>query len=462
MADIRDFVPVIQENVNTIRARLEADVNAGIDPADPSFLDTTPGGFWTDLSVPFALEMERIYDVMGTDLPASMLPQYAWGAMLDELGAMVGVDRKDAAKAVGTVTFTGTVGTLIGTGVVVAVEQTDPSADLVAFETTESGTIPGGGTLALAVEATQAGAQGKVAVGQVSTLLSSVAAPDGSPGIASVTNADATSGGADIETDDKYRVRVGLRWSSARGGGTIGDYMSAALDWPGVGFVRVIPVYQSAGGVGVVITDDDNQPLGDEVVLALQNDLDPPYVTTALTVNASLPTATIHIDTTGFDTPNGRVRIGNDIVKYTGTTGSTLTGCTGGVGAYLIGEPVYGAGRGSGVAPIGAVVVVWSPTQEPINVAAAPTYLDGYSADGAGGTIAIGPDIEAALAAYLGSLAAGDDVVHARAVAAVVLVPGVRDMPNASLTLDSGGGPVTTNIAIDDNHAASPGTIVVT
>lgn len=458
MTDIKDFIPVLSENANTIRARLEADVNAGLDPTDPSFLDTTPGGFWYDITQPVVLEIERAYDIIGTDLPASMLPQYAWGTLLDEQGLVVGLDRKDASFATGTVTFTGTNGTLIATGTVVAVPTTDPNADPVTFETTAAGVVAAG-TLDLPVQAASAGAIGNVAVGQISLLLSSVAAPDGSPGVSVVSNALATSGGADIETDDKFSERILLEWQAAHGGGTIADIQSYALEYPGVGFARVIPVAQGPGTTAVIVTDDNNEPLGDDVVQGLWEQLDPPAVTSALTSNASLPTGTIHCDTTSFDAPDGRVRIGNDVVSYTGVTGSTLTGCTGGTGSYTTGEPVYQVGRGNGQAPIGMIVVVYSPSSTPIAVVLDVTFQSGFSSDGAGGTVDIGADIIASVQAYLDTLKPGDDVIFNRVIAQVLSIPGVLDVDASTTTINDGSGAVSENIAVDDNHVASAGDI---
>jgi hypothetical protein len=162
----------------------------------------------------------------------------------------------------------------------------------------------------------------------------------------------------------------------------------------------------------------------------------------------TLPTGTITVsDTTGFDT-SGRIRIGKSIVTYTGKTGTTFTGCTGGTGTYAAGVTVYGAGRGNGVAPIGAMVVVWSPTSSTITIVTAPVYETGYSSTGSGGTIAIGDEIKAALEAYVNGLGAGDDVVYLKAVAAVLSVPGVDDV--TSLTLNGSA----TNVAVDNDHVA--------
>lgn len=565
MADILDFIPVVQETSATIRARLDADLNAGLDPADPAFQDTTPGGWWYDWSQPVVLEIERAYDTMGTDVVAASLPAFAWGDNLDEQGLTVGVERNDASASQGEVTFTGSDGTLVAVGAQVATTQTDPDADPIVYATTESGTIAGG-TLTLAVAAVTPGVAGNVAAGSVNVLLSAIL------GVSAVTNALSMTGGADVETDDKFRERVLLEWQAAHGGGTIADYEKFALDYPGVGFVKVVPLAQGPGTVGVIITDVENKPLADAVVEGLQDELDPPQASTMLTLGETLPAAIINVDdTTGFDAL-GRVRIAGQVVSYTakkpqiappgaltaavgaatgltgiylykvtfvtaegetnggvesapvtvanqkinlsaipvGPAGTTarkiyrtvaggltgtehlvttiadnttlvfvdnvadgslttavpvanstaaFTGGTGGAGVVSAGETIEQAGKGEGEAPIGALVVVTTPIVTTIDVASTLTHASGYSLTGAGGTIATGDDVTAAIQEYLNSLAPGDDVVIKKIEAQVFLVPGVADV--TALTIDGGGGPVTVNIAIADSHVAESGLVVL-
>lgn len=57
----------------------------------------------------------------------------------------------------------------------------------------------------------------------------------------------------------------------------------------------------------------------------------------------SLPQATITVDSTASFPTIGSLIIGSQTVAYTGKTGTTFTGCTGGTGAYLDGAYVYGA-----------------------------------------------------------------------------------------------------------------------
>lgn len=565
MADILDFIPVLQEDANTIRARVDADLNAGLDPADPSFQDTTPGGWWYDWSQPILLEMERGYDTMGTDMVAAMLPAFAWGDYLDEHGLTVNVERKDAAAASGSVTISGDDGTIIAVGAQVATTQTDPAADPVVFETTQAGTISGG-SVTLPIVAVDAGSTGNVAAGQINVLLSGIA------GVSAVSNASATTGGADVETDDQFRERVLLEWQAAHGGGTIGDYEKFALDFEGVGFVKVIPLVDGPGTVGVIITDASNKPLSQTVVDGLQNQLDPPEVTSSLSVGETLPASVVNVlDTTGFDA-TGRARIADQVIAYSGvkaitakpgaptaavgaagaltgtylykvtfvtaegeTDGGTtsspvtvaaqqvalsnipigptgvtarkvyrtaaggadgtqklvatiadnttttlndnnadgtlgaavptvnttaaLTGCTGGVGTFAAGQTIYQVGKGEGDAPIGAIVIVSTPSSLSVAVAAGITFQTGYSYDGTGGTIATRSDIVSAIEDYVNSLAPGDDVILNHVKAQVFLVPGVLDV--TSLTLDGGSGPVAANISVDNNHVATSGVVTL-
>jgi uncharacterized phage protein gp47/JayE len=455
--DILDFIPVINEDANTIRARIDADVNAGLSPTDPAYLDTTPGGFYWDLTQAWVLEIERLYDTIGTDYVAAMVPQYSWGDTLDEHGVTVGVDRNAAVAATGTVRFSGTDGALVATGTVVAVEQTDPDSDAVSFATTAGGTIASG-HVDLPIVAVDPGAAGNVAAGQISILQSA------NPDVSAVTNAAATTGGADVETDEKLRVRVLLEWQVARGGGTIGDYERYGLDYPGVGFVKVIPNAYGPGTVRVIVTDPDNQPSGGTVVSGFQDQLDPPSVVTTLAADATLPTGTISLTSAAGWDPEGRALIEESgvfrVVSYTGVSGNDLTGCTGGSGTVHAGAVVSNVGRGSGLAPIGAVAVVTTPAATNVDVAASIVYETGFSEDGAGGTIAVGSDIEAAIRSYIDGLAPGDDVVRQHAMAQAFLVPGVLDI--TAMTLNTGGGPVSTNVAIDDDHVAATGTVTLT
>lgn len=269
MADVVDFVPVFQETVDRIRARVLADANAGLSPTDPAFLDTTPGGFFYDITAALILEIDRLWDSVGSEMVAAMFPAYSWGTYLDEHGLTVGLVRKDAVAAVGTVTFTGTAGQFIGTGAEVQTPQPDPDSAPVVYATTAPATVGGGGTVDVPVVAVVPGTAGNVAAASATVVASPLQS------IASVTNAAAITGGADVESDEAFRDRILLAYQGALGSGTVADYLGWALAYPGVGNAKVDPLWNGAGTVRVIVTDAQNRPVPGAIVTGLQNLLDP-------------------------------------------------------------------------------------------------------------------------------------------------------------------------------------------
>lgn len=269
MTDITERIPLINVTLEEVRGRVDADANAGLDPDDDSFLDTTPGGFYWDLTQPLVLEFARLWDFASAEVPASIYVASSWGENLDDHGETINVPRKDAAFATGTVTFIGEEGTLIGIGTQIGTAQTDPDEDPPSYVTTASGTIPEGGELTLSVKAEETGRASNIAPGAAAIMLSPL------EGVEEVANAEAITGGADVESDESYRARLLLEYGAAQGAGNVADYKRWALSYPGVGFVTVVPLWSGPGTVLVVITDEDNNPVSGEVTAGLQNELDP-------------------------------------------------------------------------------------------------------------------------------------------------------------------------------------------
>jgi uncharacterized phage protein gp47/JayE len=269
LAEFLDFVPVIAQNIDAVRARMDSDLNAGLDPEDQNFLDSATGGLYYSMTQPLALEIDRLWDFVGTELPASMFPEFSWDVYLDYHGDTLGLTRKPAVKATGTVSFTGDAGTLISTGTQVTSVQTDPDVDPVSFVVLLGGAIPTEGVVDLAIEATDPGPAGNVPAGAIAIALSPVA------GVTALVNEEATSGGAAPESDADFRDRILLEYASPPGAGNISDYQRWALAYAPVGRVTVQPVWSGPGTVRVIIMDQANNPVSSVVVAGLQNQLDP-------------------------------------------------------------------------------------------------------------------------------------------------------------------------------------------
>ena len=463
MADIQNFIPLRSETVDSITARIDADVNAGVEPEDEAFIDTTPGSFYADVRTAIALELERLWDMASTDIPAAALVEYSWGDYLDDHGSTLDIPRKEPTFATGTVTFTGTNGTVVPAGVEVGVTQDNPDDEPPSFVTTAGGTVAGG-TLTVAAVAAESGSASNVASAAIDLILSPVA------GLASVTSS-AFTGGSDTESDEDYRDRLKRAWSATQGSGSVADYERWALSYAGVGNVRVGPLYDGAGTVRVVITDVDNNPVSTTVRDEVQALIDPfsaETLTNGAITNLST-TGTITVDsTTGF-TSSGRIYVGGYLVNYTGLSSTTFTGCTATyTGNLSDNTQVVQHGLGLGLAPVGAMVTVATPTTLTVNVSVTLSLQDGYSTDGLAGTIDVTADVEEVLTAYINGLPPGGEnppgaespagsgvVLLKRVEAELFRVPGIYSVSNTQLNASA------TNLTVTASQVPEIGTITL-
>lgn len=152
-----------------------------------------------------------------------------------------GVLRRDASVASGPVVMTG-----------VAASATLPAgaqlrrADGVEYVTVEDAQ-PASGRLTVDVVAQAAGASGNAAEGVTLTLITPVAGVPASAASAGIT------GGDDRESLDDLRNRVQWRMRNPLAGGLPADYVSWALDVPGVHRAWVYPLRRGDGTVDVAI-----------------------------------------------------------------------------------------------------------------------------------------------------------------------------------------------------------------
>lgn len=339
-----DFLPLYADQTEAvILSRMAAWANEGLDPvanAD-AWVDTREGSHWFTVTMPAIREIARLYDLIGTEVPMSAFVLWAWEVYLDDLAAVYEVFRLPGTPSQGTVTFAGAAGLVIGAGATVSAVPSTPDNPAPLFEVTVGGTIPDGGsgtgTIDLAVQAVDVGEGGDVAAGAITAPSSPL------PGI-TFTNAEPTIGGTDVETDDALRTRT-LDAIVAGGPGTVADYVKWAGAWPGVGRVTVVPVWNGAGTVLVMISDPNGQPLPDAVVSALQADLDPvagqgegvaPVGATVTVETSTLLSITVAADLTynsgySWDGSGGTVAVGQliqaQIIAYLLTVppGSSVT-----------------------------------------------------------------------------------------------------------------------------------------
>lgn len=168
----------------------------------------------------------------------------SWGDYLAMRAEEHGIFRRQAVKAKGTVTIT-------GTGVVPlnSLFQTESG---ITFQTTKAATITRSGDIP--VECTTGGTIGNVEAGTITVIPMSI------PGISSVTNAEATYDGFDEEDDASLYNRLIFKVRQPATSGNKNEYIQWVTSIAGVGKVVVLPLWNGNGTVKVLLTDSNGNP----------------------------------------------------------------------------------------------------------------------------------------------------------------------------------------------------------
>jgi len=226
----------------------------------PADLDKSEGSFIYDALAPVAAELAQM-GVYGQLVLQFGFTQTTYGEYLDMRAAEHGLTRKPAAKATGQVIFTGTPGTIVPVGTQVSTVSSE-AAPAVFFVTTEEATIGQDGTVAVNIEAVEAGAAGNAAAGAIKMLAQPVS------GVTAVTNPAALTGGTNEEDDESLRARILQKVRQPGTSGNKADYINWALEVPGVGGVQVIPLWNGPGTVKVVLIGVDKKPVSADIAQA--------------------------------------------------------------------------------------------------------------------------------------------------------------------------------------------------
>lgn len=158
-----------------------------------------------------------------------------------------GLDRIQASAATGFLDATGTNGTVIASGA--EWQRSDGTV-----YTTDSDTTISGGVASVPVTAQLAGADGNAETGTTITIVTPIAGLTS----AATVDADALSGGADIESAAAILARLRQRIRNPPMGGGPGNYVSWALEVPGVTRAWEYANTPSAGEVLVLFVRDND------------------------------------------------------------------------------------------------------------------------------------------------------------------------------------------------------------
>lgn len=231
--------------------------------ASPPDIDKRQGSVTFDMLSPAAIELALLYVELDNVLRFGYVKEDgtgAYGTFLDLRAAERGLTRKAAAKAVGSVTFTGANGTIIPAGTEVSTGGQAP----VYFVTKTAVTVVGG-KASVAVDAKTAGAAGNVGPGAVRAVVGALS------GVLSVTNATAFDGGSDAESDAALSARLLEYVRKPATSGNANQYRQWALSVAGISDAKVYPIWNGPGTVKVVLLDDDKTAPASSVVTEVAN-----------------------------------------------------------------------------------------------------------------------------------------------------------------------------------------------
>lgn len=219
-------------------------------------VDKREGSVVYDMQSPTAQEIE----MLGFELDAILENGFmdtAQAEYVDRRAAEVGLTRKPAVEATGSVTITGEVGTPIPSGYEVYSED-------ATFATVGDFDIGVDGTVVATVQGVDAGSLGNINAGEIIGFADL-------DGVTGATNAVSFSGGVDEESDEDLKVRYNLKVQKPAVSGSAYHYQAWALEISGIGGARVIPVWNGPGTVKVIlITTDGRAPSTEKVAEVAQ------------------------------------------------------------------------------------------------------------------------------------------------------------------------------------------------
>lgn len=218
---------------------------------DASTIDASKieGSFENDVLASNSIEFAKIEVELEQAYKASFATT-SWADYLTMRCAEARIIRKEATKAIGTVTVTGNGNVPLG--------STFATEDGISFVTTEAMTIKQSGDIA--VQAVTAGVSGNVVSDTVIDILMSI------PGITGVTNQNAMSEGYDEESDEDLLNRYLIHVRTPGTSGNTSHYLEWTTSVAGVGAVKVVSTWNGPTTVKVIIVNNDFQEASAELI----------------------------------------------------------------------------------------------------------------------------------------------------------------------------------------------------
>lgn len=232
----------------------------------PKDIDMSEGGHAWNMTRPTAMVSARIMEFILPECIKLIFPEWSYGEFLDGHAKSRSMKRRPATAASGEVTITGSAGTIISAGSLVATAAVNGEPS-VEYKVLKSAKIPEEGTLTVDIQCTQTGIIGNTQAHTI-VLLSS-----GIKGVKSVTNEAAVTGGTAEESDESLIERI-LEHDQGQGSsftGSAADYKRWAMEVAGVGTATVIPAQDDSGTITIILTDANGDPATEQLCTDVYN-----------------------------------------------------------------------------------------------------------------------------------------------------------------------------------------------
>ena len=269
--------------------------------------DKTVGSFFYDVEQPVSSELETVYGQV-EDILKNGFAKTAEGEYLDNKVLEQGLTRKAATASTVTVKVTGTPSSSVSVGDKVA-------SDELVFTVIENAVLDSGGIAYVTASCDTLGRIGNIPIGAINKF------PVTLPGLVSVTNEEAASGGYDEETDDELRERYFEKVSLPATSGSKYHYVAWAKEVSGVGDAKCIPLWNGNGTVKVIIINSDKEAAGSALINEVASHIEENRpIGASVTVESATP-LTINISVSlvlanGVTEEMARNRISNSVTEF--------------------------------------------------------------------------------------------------------------------------------------------------
>lgn len=241
---------------NTTPESIQREILKNLSPA----FSTTEGSYTDTMTAGVSLELWKLWEAMRSVSACICITKDSPREIIMGRCADCGITPKAGSKATAQLTVTGTDGVTVPKG------KRFLAASGLEYLAMDAVTITGG-TAAVNVEAAEVGAKHNQPAGHITIQMESQS------GIAGVESGPA-GGGADPESPESLVNRYHLYIQKPATSANVYQYEQWALSVEGVGGVRVLPLVEGPGTVGVILADPLLLPVDSDTVTRCKAYLD--------------------------------------------------------------------------------------------------------------------------------------------------------------------------------------------